>query len=153
MSWVIEHSKQKGSSFVVLLMIANHAHSDGTNAFPSYDTIARESRISHRQVTRIIPKLEASGELVIDRHGGPSLPNKYTIPLSRDILSRQTRQGGRDIRDPKCPSNRKEPNTEPKDTVRFILTPEAIERQRQRREADASLWRKRSVQERKRRWL
>lgn len=153
MSWVIEHSKQKGSSFVVLLMIANHAHSDGTNAFPSYDTLAREARISHRQVTRIIPKLESSGELVINRHGGPSISNKYTIPISRDIMSRQTRQGGRDIRVHRCPSNHKEPNTEPKEAFRVIFTPEQIERQRQRQEADASLRRKRSERERRRRWL
>ncbi len=111
MSWVIENSQQKGSSFVVLLMIANHAHSDGTQAFPSYDTLAREARITHRQVTRIIPKLVASGELILVEHGSPKRSNLYRIPISRDIMSRHPQQIGRDIRVPKCPSNRTEPNT------------------------------------------
>ena len=46
MSWVIEKSSQKGSNLLVLLMIANHAHTDGTGAYPAIPTLAAESRLS-----------------------------------------------------------------------------------------------------------
>lgn len=118
-SWVIENSKQKGGSFVVLLMIANHAHSDGTGAFPSFDTLAREARMSYRQITRIIPKLAKSGELRVEKSAGPHGVNVYSLPFTRDILSRDKRdEQGHNVETfegHKCPPNRKEPKvkTEP----------------------------------------
>lgn len=69
-TWVIEHSAQKGSRLLCLLMIANHANSTGMNAFPSVETLARECRMSARQITRIIHDLEASGELLVERSIG-----------------------------------------------------------------------------------
>jgi hypothetical protein len=80
MSWVIENSRHKGSKFVVLLMIANHAHSDGTGAWPAAETLARESRLSTRQVIRIIPKLAASGELEVQWGAGPRGTNLCSLP-------------------------------------------------------------------------
>jgi hypothetical protein len=79
-SWVIEHSQHKGSALLVLLMIANHAHADGTNAFPSIETLAKECRMSDRQITRIIQGLEASGELKINRSAG-RFSHRYSLPL------------------------------------------------------------------------
>lgn len=79
-SWVIEHSKSKGSARLVLLMIANHAHADGTNAFPSVTTLAKECLMSDRQITRIIQALEASGELQIDRSAGRR-SHRYSLLL------------------------------------------------------------------------
>ena len=87
MSWVIENSKHKGSAFVVLLMIANHAHADGTTAYPSIDTIAREARISPRQVYNVIVKLERSKELLIFRNAGPNGTNLYSIPIWQKSLA------------------------------------------------------------------
>jgi hypothetical protein len=90
-SWVIDRSRQKGGPLTVLIMIANHAHSDGTGAFPSFDTLARESRMSYRQISRIIPQLAKSGELRVRRNQGPNGTNLYEFPLmNRDILSRDT---------------------------------------------------------------
>ncbi len=80
-SWVIEKSKQRGSKFVVLLMIANHAHSDGTGSYPSYDRLARESRLSPRRVMSIVEDLESSGELKIEKGAGPHGTNIYSLPL------------------------------------------------------------------------
>src|SRR5579863_1952178 len=78
-SWVIESSKHKSNAFVVLLMIANHAHSDGTLAWPSVRTLARESRISEREVRYTLRQLERSGELVTIERKGQS--NMYSLPL------------------------------------------------------------------------
>ena len=69
-AWVIQNSQHKGSDLLCLLMIANHAHSDGTNAFPSVPTLAKECRMSARQITRIIQNLETSGELRVQRSEG-----------------------------------------------------------------------------------
>jgi hypothetical protein len=81
MSWVIETSRHKGSSFVVLLMTASHAHADGTGAWPSVRTLAREARISERQARNCLRRLERSGELKTDEGAGPGGTNLYSLPL------------------------------------------------------------------------
>lgn len=86
MSWqatnaVVEHSKQRGSSFVVLLMVANHAHSDGTGAYPSVETLARESRLSETQVHVHVRKLRKAGELAVEEGAGPKGTNLYSVVL------------------------------------------------------------------------
>ena len=86
MSWVIEHSRHKGSSFVVLLMIANYAHKDGSGAYPGFETLARDSRITIRQVTNIIPILERSGELIVEHKQGPFGTNRYTVNMRQRSL-------------------------------------------------------------------
>lgn len=78
-TWVINHSRHKGSNLLVMLLIANHAHSDGSNAFPSLDTLAAEARMSVRQIARIIDKLEASQELKVMRSGG-RYSHRYSLP-------------------------------------------------------------------------
>lgn len=80
MSWVIEHSKHKGNAFVVLLMIANHAKSDGTGAWPSVSTLAKEARISSRSVQYVTRRLERSGELETKVACGPGGSNLYSLP-------------------------------------------------------------------------
>ena len=84
-SWVIECSRHKGNSFVVLLMIANHARSDGTGAWPSVKTLAKESRVAERTVQRTIKRLKIfqhgfEPELVVEEGKGPHGCNLYTIP-------------------------------------------------------------------------
>jgi hypothetical protein len=84
-SWVIEKSRHKGNSFVVLLMIANHAKSDGSGAWPSIKTLSKESRISERTVQRTIRRLTRyqhgfHSELTIDKGKGPHGCNLYSIP-------------------------------------------------------------------------
>ena len=71
MSWVIERSPHKGSELLLLLMIANHAAADGSNAFPSVNLLARECRMSPRQIIRMLHRLEASGAIVVQERAGP----------------------------------------------------------------------------------
>ena len=87
-SWVIRYSRHKGANLLVLLMIANHTHSDGTGAYPSLTTLAAECRMSERQMRRIVQALETSGELRIGRDQGPNGTNLYSLPLmeSQDWL-------------------------------------------------------------------
>lgn len=78
-SFVTEHSQHKGSYLLTLLMIANHAHADGTGAWPSIATLARETRMSERGVQYCIQKLRDSGELEVIADGGPKGVNGYSI--------------------------------------------------------------------------
>jgi hypothetical protein len=80
-SWVIENSIHKGSALLLLMMIANHAHADGTNAFPSIETLAKECRMSTRQISRLVDALEGSGELIVERSPGRKAHN-YAIKMS-----------------------------------------------------------------------
>ncbi len=84
-SWVLEHAEAEGLERLVLLTIANHADRVGANASPSLATIMHEARISRSAVIRCISRLEASGELIVQRGRGPSGPNRqrrnlYAIP-------------------------------------------------------------------------
>ena len=81
MSWVIEKSKHKSGELVVLLMIANHARSDGRGSWPSVATLAAESRMTRRQVQRCVRRLEKSGELATAKNAGPGGANLYSLPL------------------------------------------------------------------------
>jgi len=86
MSWVIDNSRHKGSSLVVLLMIANCADRDGQNAYPGFEKLARDSRITIRQITNIIPILERSGEVIVERGKGPNGTNRYTLNMRQSRL-------------------------------------------------------------------
>lgn len=86
-SWVIEKSSHGGSALLVMLMISNHAHSDGKGSYPSLDTLARECRMSKRAVQYVIQKrLVPSGELIVKRRNrregeeGLYGRNTYEIP-------------------------------------------------------------------------
>lgn len=81
--WVLDHSKSRLAARHVLISIANHAKSDGTGAWPSVGTIARESRISKREVQRSIPQLVALGELHVEPGAGPNGTHMYSLPKMR----------------------------------------------------------------------
>jgi hypothetical protein len=96
-SWVLEHSEARLGDRLVLLVLADHAHEDGTGAWASQQTIAREARMSERAVRYSLKRLERAGAIVRDgftRHGTVI----YSIPLAgtADIAGPgNSRQGGR----------------------------------------------------------
>jgi hypothetical protein len=74
---------------MVLLVIADHANDEGTEAWPSQATIAKKASISIRTVQRAVNHLVEQGYLRMERHGGGSAncredrrPHRYTIRLS-----------------------------------------------------------------------
>lgn len=95
MAWVIEKSEHKLGSLIVLLMIANHAKSDGTDAWPAIKTIAREARMSESQVHRCIARLRRSGELCVQVSEGPRGTNLYSLPkmLQRNLVEGRNLEG------------------------------------------------------------
>jgi biotin operon repressor len=76
---VVRRSQQVGSARLVLLTIAVHINPSGI-AWPSYQTLAAETKLSRRHVIRLVKRLEASGELEVTRRRGYS--NLYRVKLS-----------------------------------------------------------------------
>jgi hypothetical protein len=86
-NWVIEKSRHKGSALLTMLCIANCANEDGSDAFPSKERLARDTRLSERQIARILEQLEKSGELAVKRSTGRH-PNHYAFPfMGEDKMS------------------------------------------------------------------
>ena len=81
MTYIWEESRQKGSALLLLLAIGDHAHDDGTGAYPSVDTLSRKARMTSRNTRLLLNRLTASGELTIEPAAGPHGANVYTIPL------------------------------------------------------------------------
>ena len=65
-SQVWKSSKAKGGPLLVLLAIADYAHDDGRNAWPTINTLAAKSRMTTRAIRFILKQLEATGEITIE---------------------------------------------------------------------------------------
>jgi hypothetical protein len=77
--WVLRHSRTTLGSRLILLTIAHHMNSDGT-CHPSLGLLASETKISKRQIQRLLPRLERRGELLVRRNRGRGKPNSYQLP-------------------------------------------------------------------------
>jgi hypothetical protein len=91
---------------MVLLVIADHANDEGTEAWPSQATIAIKASISVRTVQRAVNSLVSSGFLRLEKHAGGSAncredrrPHRYTMILSAlrgDAATTRTVRGDAD---------------------------------------------------------
>jgi helix-turn-helix protein len=79
---VFEHSRATANDRCVLLVLADHAHDDGTSAYPSHKTIAAKAGgIGERTVRDCLKRLEQLGE--IEREGwSPKHTISYRITIS-----------------------------------------------------------------------
>jgi AraC-like DNA-binding protein len=82
-SEVWKYSKNGGSLLLVELAIADHINSEGL-AWPSVKHLALKTKLSERQVHRVIKQLEKSGELIILRD---RRYNRYRLNLIGDNMS------------------------------------------------------------------
>jgi hypothetical protein len=57
---------RRSSDLLVLLAIADYAHNDGRNAWPSVKTLAQRARCSERNIRRILQRLEQMGEITLE---------------------------------------------------------------------------------------
>lgn len=81
MNAVWEDSLAAGNDLVLLLAIADCANDEGTDAWPSQDTLAAKARMSVRTVQRSISSLKDAGELRIDR-ASTRETNVYTVVVA-----------------------------------------------------------------------
>jgi hypothetical protein len=98
MSWVFDHSAvEHRGDLLVLLVLADHAHDDGSSSFPSVSTIARKARLSRRGVYDSLKRLKGAGAIVpvgtgpkrtiayrIVMEGVESLHGAVTAPVQSD---------------------------------------------------------------------
>lgn len=115
MSHVWEHSDARLGARLVLLAIADFANDTGM-AWPSVETLAAKSRLSSRQVQRILRQLVNDGDLTLHENAGPHGCHLYQIVLTGDKSSgRQIVRG--DKSDTKGVTNRAGGVTNPTKTV------------------------------------
>ena len=86
MTLVWDQSQHKGSELLLLLAIADNANDQGV-AYPSVRTLAKKTRLSTRQVKRLIKVVELSGELRVSYETGPRGCNEYSILLGGDKMT------------------------------------------------------------------
>ena len=86
MNTVWQSSRASGNALLVLLAIADNANDAGT-AWPSVDTIARKARCSERRAQRHLRRLEALGELQVEKQAGPRGCNLYRVTVCRPDVS------------------------------------------------------------------
>lgn len=63
MSWVLDESDERLGRRLVLLALANYAHDDGSEAWPSIATLSRATRLSESQARRCLRQLEQAGAI------------------------------------------------------------------------------------------
>ena len=79
-NWVMDKSTNKGADLFTLLLIANDMNSEGRGSFPTRSKLARQLRMPERSVTRILHRLEKSGELVAKFRGSGRERSQWCIP-------------------------------------------------------------------------
>lgn len=82
--WIWQQSLT-GSEKLVLLKVAHHADPDGTNSYPSVDSIVRDTGIGKRQVQRHLKSFVDRGFLAIDDHekGGRGHTRTYRFTFAK----------------------------------------------------------------------
>lgn len=83
MNRVWECSKQKGTPLLLMLAIADNANHEGI-AFPGIPYLARKTRMSERQVQRVLQDLDESGELAVIWSVGRKNTNMYYVLVGTD---------------------------------------------------------------------
>ena len=118
MQQVFERSASKGNDRLVLLALADEANDEGTNAWPSINTIAfKAGGIDERTARRCIRNLEELGELRVDLNAGGTAdwrsdrrPNLYTVLLAHK--PKRTRTPRRHPRDHAVTGGQQRPRDE-----------------------------------------
>jgi hypothetical protein len=83
---VWERSQHKGSELLLMLAIADNANDQGL-AYPSAKTLAKKTRLSNRQVQRLIRVVTRSRELEVSVGTGPRGCHEYHMHLGGDKMS------------------------------------------------------------------
>ncbi len=82
-----EHAPYSGSELLVLLALCDFANDEG-ECFPSQATLAAKTRMSERQVRRIIKQFEIDGAVRKEvEQDGKRRRNRYWISIGQDVLS------------------------------------------------------------------
>jgi len=78
------YSKSTGYAKFLLMTIASHQHPRAVYAYPSLDTLARETTLSKPTVIKLVKALEALGELEVLRGHGRGHSNRYRMTIAHE---------------------------------------------------------------------
>lgn len=81
----LEDDRLNATDKAVLLILANHADSDGKHCFPSVPTIAKKAWASERSVQRSLKSLASCGHLKVQRGTGHT-HSEYELTLPQMML-------------------------------------------------------------------
>ena len=84
MTWAWEQSIPPNGK-IVLLALADHAHDDGRNAYPSLGRLARKTGYSDRQVQRILTELCRTGLIAVQAEATPNRPTAYLLRIGTEF--------------------------------------------------------------------
>jgi Helix-turn-helix domain len=94
--WVLDNSLTEGSARLVMLVIAEHADEHGRNAHPSITTIAREAKLTRRQVERVI-RTDPGDDPDRDQRGEPIKLGELTVERQKVPMKIRRSDGGERI--------------------------------------------------------
>ena len=80
-----DHNLTSDQKFL-LIVIREHAHADGTGAYPSLRRLAALASISMSHLCTLLPALEKTGYLTIERFKGPKGVNAYSLHAKKEVL-------------------------------------------------------------------
>lgn len=83
MGMILKHSRSRGTSRLVAVVIGDCCNDDGTGAWPAIRTIAARAGTSERTAQRSIAHLEQLEELTVRENAGPHRSNLYEIRIGR----------------------------------------------------------------------
>ena len=102
MTYVWDCGQYNGSKLLLLLALADFAHDDGANVYPSVDTLAQKTRCDRRTVQRNLRQLEGEGAILLVRPATRHGPAEYQIGAAFVPLGAASdpNQGRRDAAQP-----------------------------------------------------
>ena len=85
--YVLEHSRQRGSCLLVLVIIAFYSDQNGEWT-TDQATLQRLARLGRRRIQQILRKLAKSGELAVVSHFGRGKLSTYRLLVGEECSSR-----------------------------------------------------------------
>lgn len=117
LSHVMRHSEATLGARLVLFVLAEHAHDDGSESYPSVETLAERTRMSRRAVQSALRRLEADGGVLRDGLG-PKGQTKWIVVMGgadssprEDDEGRSSRHEGGEAASPEPSNNPNEPSS------------------------------------------
>ena len=83
---IADHNLTSDQKFL-LIVLGRHAHADGTGAYPSLRRLAALTSFSLSHVCTLLPALEQTGYLTIERFKGPKGVNAYLLHAPQVLRS------------------------------------------------------------------
>ena len=80
-AWLWEHSPAKGGDLLLLLALADFGNDEGSNAWPSVETLADKCRTDRRTVQRMLSRLRDRGLIAVLPNAGPGGVNRYRLVM------------------------------------------------------------------------